>query len=104
MLYAWYMSRHIEEAFSGIITSITSFGFFVTLSNGIEGLVAYKNMNGYVSYNDKDLKCIYKDKEYKLGDKVDVVVISASKESRKIDFVLKDEYDIKGDIYEGNMQ
>lgn len=104
MLYAWYMSRHIEEAFSGIITSITSFGFFVTLSNGIEGLVAYKNMDGYVIYNDKDLKCIYKDKEYKLGDKVDVVVISASKESRKIDFVLKDEYDIKGDIYEGNMQ
>ncbi len=93
MLYAWYMSRHIQQEYCGIITSITAFGMFVSLDNGIEGLVAYRDMDGYFEYNDNMLYVSNGEREYKLGDKVEIVVIGASKESRRIDFMLKEDFE-----------
>ena len=41
-------------------------------------------------------------KTYKIGDKVEVVCVSASKKKRQVDFVLKSSYDrmVSGDFYE----
>jgi len=104
MLYAWYLSSYIRKEFSGIITSLTQFGMFVTLDNGIEGLVSYRDMDGYFDYNENTLSVTSHNRSYKLGDKVNIVVLSSDKTTRKIDFMLKEDYEIYfGDDYEDNM-
>lgn len=93
MLYAWYMSRHVSEKFHGIITTLTQFGMFVTLDNGVEGLVAFRDMNGYFEYDAAQLLVQGGSRIYRIGQEVDIVVTSASKETRKIDFVLAEDYE-----------
>ncbi len=94
MLYAWYMSRYINSKFCGIITSLSQFGMYITLENGIEGLVAYRDMDGYFTYNPNTLSVYSSDRMYKIGDKVNIVVIKANKKEGKIDFMLQEDYDI----------
>ena len=98
MLFAWYMSNYCGCNFTGIITSITSFGMFITLENGIEGLVSYNNMDGYFEYFEGAMEIRSSNRSYKLGQRVNIVVISASKSNRRIDFMLKDDYDYYGGI------
>ncbi len=98
MLYAWYMESNIGKEYIGTIVSITSFGMFVEIENGIEGLILYKNCPEYFEYDEKK-NCAYTDNhKYYLGNKIYVKCIGASKEDRKIDFVLS-----KGGTYEDNM-
>ena len=94
MLSAWYMSNMPkDEVYEGIITSITNFGMYVTLENGIEGLLAYRNMDGYFDADPGNLSASSDyGVTYKLGDKVKVMVFSASKLTSKIDFVLEEDY------------
>lgn len=93
MLSAWYMSNMPKDkVYEGIITSITNFGMYVTLENGIEGLLAYKNMDGYFEADNNNLSASSGDATYKLGDKVKVMVASASKLTCKIDFMLEEDY------------
>lgn len=92
MLYAWYMSRHIRQEYCGIITSLTSFGMFVSLDNGVEGLISYRDMDGYFDYDENTMSAVSAERKYKLGDKVNIVVVSADKEKRRIDFMLKEDY------------
>lgn len=92
MLYAWYMSRHIRQEYCGIITSLTSFGMFVSLDNGVEGLISYRDMDGYFDYDEDSMSAVSAERRYKLGDKVNIVVIQADREKRRIDFMLKEDY------------
>lgn len=94
MLYAWYMEKYIGTSFEGIITSITPFGMFVTINDGIEGLIMYRNIPRYMTFNDKKLSCSDGIKEYNLGDKVEIVCVNASRQSSQIDFVLKEDYKV----------
>jgi len=92
MLSAWFIELQPKDTvFEGMITSITNFGMFVTLSNGIEGLVQFLNMNGYFEKSMDGLEAISFNKKYKLGQKVRVMILSASKEDRKIDFILEED-------------
>ena len=36
---AQYMQRHIGEVFDGVISAVASYGFYVALESGVEGLV-----------------------------------------------------------------
>ena len=95
MKMAEYMEDHIGEEFDGIIDSILSFGMFICLPNMIEGLVKYENIPGdYFEFNEETNMLIGKKtgKKYKLGQKVRVKCINASKENSTIDFEL-----VKGD-------
>jgi ribonuclease R len=92
MLYAWYMEQYIHKEYKGIITSITSFGMFITLPNGVEGLLSFRNMDGYYTYNQETMTLVGNKKQYRMGDSIDIVVIFASRETRKIDFMLKEDY------------
>ena len=104
MLYAWYMSRYINSKFTGRITSMTQFGMFITLNNGIEGMVSYKNMDGYFVYDEEKMAVESINREYKIGQEVTIVVIRASKEERKIDFMLEEDYNTYyGEENENNM-
>ena len=93
MLSAWYIELQPKDSvFEGMITSITAFGMFVTLENGVEGLVQFANMDGYFDKSSDGLEAVSYNKSYKLGQKVKVRILSASKESRKIDFTLEEDY------------
>ena len=91
MKMAEYMEDHIGEEFDGVISTITNFGFFVALPNLIEGLVHVQTLKGdYYSYIPELLSMIGKStkKTYRLGDKVRVKCISASKANSMVDFEL----------------
>jgi ribonuclease R len=99
MLMAWYMTNHIGEAYKGVINSITQFGMFVTIDGGIEGLVHISNMNGFFVYDDKTMSLSSYKRTYTVGDRVDIVVIGASKKDRSVDFILKE--DMSKEVYYG---
>ena len=89
MKIAEYMEDHIGEEYVGTITSITNFGFFVELPNLVEGLVHVQSLKGdYFTYVPELLSMIGKStkKTYRLGDKVKVKCVSASKENSMVDF------------------
>ena len=97
MKMAEYMESHIGEVYEGIISSVTSFGIFVELPNLVEGLIHISNIPGdYYEYVPELLSLIGKStkKTYRIGDKLKVRVISASKETAQIDFEIEsDKYD-----------
>ena len=88
-----YMEKHVGEEYDGIVSSITNFGMFVELPSTIEGLVHFVDMgNEYFIYNE-DNKTLVGEKTgrvFKMGDKVRVKVIYASKMEKVIDFKLID--------------
>ena len=86
MLYAWYMESKIGNIYQGTVTSIQSFGMFVEIENGIEGLILYRNCEEYFEYDEKHHIAYTDNENYYLGKKVMVKCIAASKDERKIDF------------------
>ncbi|HHX69120.1 MAG: ribonuclease R [Miniphocaeibacter sp.] len=89
MKMAEYMEQHIGEEFEGIISSLTNFGIFVQLHNGIEGLVQYSQMkDDYYTFNQESYIVVgeTRNKIYNLGQEVTVKVIDASSSRRQIDF------------------
>lgn len=92
MLMAEYMQKRIGSHYSGVINSVTQFGMFVTIDDGIEGLVHISNMNGYFTYDDKTMSLQTFKRKYSVGDRVDVIVIGASKKDRTVDFILKEDF------------
>ncbi len=67
---------------TGTISSITDYGLFVEVDKGVEGLVHISE----ISWTDRisDLH-----KFYKVGDKIDVVVVSLDKENRRMSLSVK---------------
>ena len=91
MKMAEYMEGRIGEEFCGIISGITNFGLFVELDNLIEGLVHISTIKGdYFNYIEEQLALIGKStkKTYRIGDKVRIKCVAASKLSSTIDFEL----------------
>lgn len=91
MKKAEYMKDHLGETFTGIISGVTNYGVYVELENTIEGLVHISEFrDDYYIYNEDDMSLISEKtgKAYKLGQKINIRVDSASKVSRTIDFSL----------------
>jgi len=91
MKMAEYMINHIGEEFTGFITSVMSFGFFVQLPNMIEGLVRVDDLrDDFYTYDESTFSLIgnRNKKGYRLGDTVKVIVKDANKETHNIDFVV----------------
>ncbi len=87
---AQYISKHIGESFTGIISSVTRFGFFVMLPNTIEGLVRIENMTGdRYEFDEKALviRGAGKGEAYRLGDEITITVAAADPELGQIDFM-----------------
>ena len=86
---AEYMESRIGEEYEGIISSITPFGMFVELPNTVEGLIRFENLgNEYFIYDEEKKRLIgeHSNTVYKIGDKVNIRVISANKLLRQVDF------------------
>ena len=91
MKVAEYMESHINEEYIATIDTITTFGFYVVLDNLVEGLVHVSTLKGdYFNYVPELLAMVGKStkKMYRLGDKVKVKCVAASKENSTVDFVL----------------
>jgi len=89
-----YMSDKIGQQFTGVISSTTSFGFFVQLDNTIEGLVRMVDLDDDYYEFDEDNLILYGRRSgtvYKIGDTVNVTLAKVSTELKQIDFVLTKE-------------
>ena len=96
MKMAEYMESHIGEEYSGMISSVMNYGFFVQLDNLIEGLVPIATLNGFYYNQSTDTIISERNKTvYIVGKEVNVRVVRASKEERIIDFELVGEKDGK---------
>ena len=88
MKMAEYMEQHIGEHFIGMVSSVTSFGMFVELDNLVEGLVPLRDMNDFFHYDEEHMTLTGEKThvKYRIGDKVEIKVVKASKEEKTIDF------------------
>lgn len=93
---AW-MEKHVGGQFDGVISGVTSFGLFVELDESkVNGLVHVTQLpQDYYQFDAvrKTLSGERRGSEFRLGDRVRILVLKASMEERKIDFRLvgKDE-------------
>ena len=95
MKMAEYMEDHIGEKYKGIISGVTNFGMFIELENLVQGLVHISTLDGYYNYVPELLSLVKEDnsKKYRIGDEVNIIVTSASKENSTVDFELVGEED-----------
>ncbi len=88
MKMAEYMENHIGETYPGTISGIASFGIFVMLENGIEGMIRLETFPEKMYYDsEKEMLIGLRTKRiFTIGTKLNVKVVKASKELRQIDF------------------
>jgi len=87
------MRSKVGHWFTGIITSVVPFGFYVTLENTVEGLVHISNLgNEFFQFDDEtlSLKSLESDKAYHLGDEVVIQLSKVHVYDGELDFVLGD--------------
>jgi ribonuclease R len=88
---AW-MEQHVGSTFEGTISGVTSFGLFVELdASRVNGLVHVTQLPNDYYHFDPVRKMMTGERrrlEFRLGDRVRVLVLRASLEERKIDFRL----------------
>ncbi len=89
-----FLADKIGEEYTGIITGVLDFGFFVEISEFlVEGLVHVRTLNDdfYVYSEDQHtLKGRDHGKTYRLGDTVKIKIKEVSIKTRRIDFLLID--------------
>lgn len=85
-----YLEDKVGLVFDGIISSVTSFGFFVELENTCEGLVPIGSLDGFYTFDETHLTLTCGARQFKLGQRVRVEIVSADRISRKVDMVLAD--------------
>lgn len=97
---AEYMKERIGEEYEGIISSVTSFGFFVELPNTIEGLVHISNLDDdYYVYDEAHLLLLGErtKKIYRLGDSAKVRCVKVDIANREIYFDIVEDEDADGE-------
>ncbi len=89
-----YMAEHIGEEFDGVISGVTSFGMFVELENGVEGLVHISSlMDDYYDFYEERYALVgtHTKNQYRLGDKVRIEVLQVNIADVSIDFIMAGE-------------
>ncbi len=86
-----FMQQFVGKKFDGVIESVTSFGFFVELENGVDGLVRAADIrNDYYEFVEREFALIGQStgKSFHIGDRVRVKLISADTKLRQLTFEL----------------
>jgi len=93
-LKCFYMRDHLGSVFTGTVSSVTSFGMFISLDDlYVEGLVHISELGkDYYQFDAAKHQLLGErtGQRYRLGDRVQVRVVKVDMESTKIDFVLDD--------------
>ena len=85
-----YMERFIGQEFEGVISGVTSWGFYVELPNTVEGLVHISELRDdyYVFLEERyELSGEMTGKTYKLGQTIRVQLTGCDRFSKTIDFI-----------------
>ena len=87
---AEYMSGFIGQSFTGRITGVTSFGFFVELENSVEGLVSINDLpvGDYQLEEGIELKDSLSGNFYRIGQSQQVTVASVDVSAGQVNFTL----------------
>lgn len=90
MKIAEYMENHIGEEYNAVVDGLLKTGFFVETENYVSGFVSLDSVKDYYTLSEDNLYYTNRKKQIalKLGDKVRVRCIAASKETKHIDFIL----------------
>jgi ribonuclease R len=87
-----YMQQHLGEEFPGVITAVTDFGLFITLSDlYVDGMIHISQLGDDYFVYDAALQRLtgqHQGQVFALGDKLQVKVAAVNLTERKIDFVL----------------
>lgn len=87
-----FMERHLGDEFDGRISSVTAFGFFVTLeAYYVDGLVHVNSLRDDFYRFQEGAYALLGDRgrrRYRLGDRVRVQVARVDRELRHVDFLL----------------
>lgn len=86
-----YMSKHIGENFTGVISSVTAWGMYVELPDTIEGMVHVTALtDDFYHYVEETYELVGETtgRCYKLGQTVEVTVVRTDELMRTIDFEL----------------
>ncbi|WP_354625427.1 ribonuclease R [Psychromonas sp. MME2] len=90
-----YMQDHVGDTMTGTIAAVTNFGFFVRLNDiHIDGLVHVTSLlSDYYIFDagKQTLKGERTGRTYRIGDVLDVKVLSVNLDDKKIDFELADQ-------------
>ena len=90
-----YMADHMGEVYSGVISGVTEWGFYVELDDNMcEGLVPVRDLaDDYYDFDEKNYCLIGRRRgnRYRLGDQVKVKVARCSLEKKQLDFALIDD-------------
>ena len=84
------MKNFLGESFPGTISGLTEYGIYVTLENGIEGMIPLRMLNDdYFVFIEKELitRGERSGKTFRIGDSISVLVYAVDTLSRTIDFV-----------------
>ncbi|MBR6012864.1 MAG: ribonuclease R [Selenomonadaceae bacterium] len=98
-----YMKKFVGQKFDAVISSVTSFGFFAELENGVEGLVRVASLNDdFYNYVESEFALIgqHKGKSFHIGDGVRVRLIEANVKLHQLTFELLQETSTKNLIAE----
>lgn len=90
---AEFMLDKVGEEFTGIISSVTSFGMFIELDNTVEGLIRLSAMtDDYYHFHEQHMALIGErtSKVYRLGDEVKIRVARVNMDDHTIDFEMVD--------------
>jgi ribonuclease R len=88
--HARWAKDHVGEAFTGVVSGVTNFGVFVSLPNGVEGLMHVSHLDDdYYLFIEDALMLMGKStrKRYRMGDRVEVKVYQANPTQRQIDLI-----------------
>ncbi|HMO61620.1 MAG TPA: ribonuclease R [Ferruginibacter sp.] len=86
-----FMQDFVGEEFDGVISGVTSFGFFVeTVLHKCEGLVSVRDLSDYDDFrlneNDYALVGMRTGTRFRMGDAVRIKVAAANLEKRQLDY------------------
>ena len=86
-----YMQQFLGEDFEGIISGVSTFGFWVeTIEHKCEGLVSLRDLSDYDDFRHDDadyaLVGMRTNKKFRMGDKIKIKVVAANLVKRQLDY------------------
>ena len=82
-----YMSQFVGQTFSGIISGVNQRGFYVELPNTCEGQVSLSSLKDeFYNFDEKNLMLVSKHNFFKIGEKVEIKLLSCNLTERKTEF------------------
>ena len=86
-----YMRENVGDEFEGVVSGVTSFGFFVeTVLQKCEGLVSISSLSEFDDFRhmegDYALVGMRSKRSFRMGDKVWIKVVAANLDKRQLDY------------------